>query len=341
MPVPSNMARRPGLDGLRGVAILLVVLDHADFSHFRGTGGIGVTLFFCLSGFLITGLLLAEHETAGHVDLKRFYMRRARRLLPALVLLLVATILYWGTIAIPTAVVTLLYIANLPAAQDETTLFGPLHHMWSLAVEEQFYLVWPALLILIVPLLSRRRLAMMLALLALCAGVLRVVALPAVGYDWTYRATLPNLFPLVSGAAVAAMTRIKPVKLSYLSGVLGLTLLASLVLAPVPASNDWMIARTILTVSAAALLLGRDDRWMTSRPLRYCGRISYGWYLWHVGFQIVFGGFAGTVVSFLVASASWHLWESRWIARSPDPLTLRRPPSENPLGRAAGNAGVS
>jgi peptidoglycan/LPS O-acetylase OafA/YrhL len=311
---PDAAGRRPGLDGLRGVAILLVILDHAEVTAFRGTGGMGVTLFFSLSGYLITGLLLDEVARTGRIDFKGFYLRRARRLLPALVVMLAVTVWHWGFVAVPSAVVTLLYIANLPASSDQVALFGALHHMWSLAVEEQFYLLWPLVLLGLARLARGHRLTSLLLILTAVACTVRVLGYPVMGYDWTYRATLPNLFPLLAGAALAGLRRSSSrVTWTAAPGVLGPLLLVALVVAPVPVTDTWMIARTCLTVVAAALLLDRDDRWMSFAPLRYCGRISYGWYLWHVFFQLELGGLTGSVVSFAVAVASWHLWESRWV----------------------------
>jgi peptidoglycan/LPS O-acetylase OafA/YrhL len=155
------------LDGLRGVAVAGVLLFHAG--HLAG-GYLGVDLFFVLSGYLITSLLLAERQATGTVALKAFWGRRARRLLPALALMLLAVALYARLIAQPSdlhqirmdALATIAYVANW---RDVLTHFSywslftapsPLQHTWSLAIEEQFYIVWP-LVVLAVATAARRR----------------------------------------------------------------------------------------------------------------------------------------------------------------------------------------
>ena len=152
----------PALDGLRGLAILLVIGGHY-FLMPRGGGGTGVGLFFVLSGFLITTLLLEEHAATGRIRLGAFYVRRARRLLPGLALLLASYLV--GAIVEGRARVALraiaaggFYTANIAQAYWPH-LMGrePIGPLWSLAEEEQFYLVWPALLILLLAWKLRER----------------------------------------------------------------------------------------------------------------------------------------------------------------------------------------
>jgi peptidoglycan/LPS O-acetylase OafA/YrhL len=314
----ARQGRVPALDGLRGLAILLVVLDHGEVRAFVGAGAVGVTLFFVLSGYLITGLLLREHDRSGRIDLRAFYLRRARRLLPALAVFLVLSVAYYGAAAVPTAVVTILYIANVPASDSGASLFFPLHHMWSLAVEEQFYLVWPAAALLLLRLgRTPKRVTMGFLALTVLALLVRAGSYPLFGYDWTYRSTLTNLFPLLAGAALATAVRSSAWRATRALGVLGAAILVTASLAPIALSEEWMIERTILTVVGAVMLLTRTDGWMRFAPLRYCGRVSYGWYLWHVLFQLELGGIEGTLVSFGVAVLSFHLWESWWTRDRP------------------------
>jgi peptidoglycan/LPS O-acetylase OafA/YrhL len=147
----------PGLDGVRAVAVAAVVVFHMDESWLPG-GFLGVDVFFTLSGFLITSLLLAELDASGRVDFKRFYIRRARRLLPALYLVLVATSLAAMTIAQDAAarvredataaffyVTNWWYVLHGQSYFEATGRPPMLQHLWSLAVEEQFYFVWPVL----------------------------------------------------------------------------------------------------------------------------------------------------------------------------------------------------
>jgi peptidoglycan/LPS O-acetylase OafA/YrhL len=153
------MNHRDDIQGLRAVAVLLVVLDHAGVSFLRG-GYVGVDVFFVLSGFLITGILLAGAGKHGHVSFVDFYIRRARRILPAAALTLVATIVaaYYllnyvrAKEAVWDSFWAAFFAANIRFAHEGTDYFAqgqppsPVQHYWSLAVEEQFYLVWPALL---------------------------------------------------------------------------------------------------------------------------------------------------------------------------------------------------
>src|SRR3954451_23048014 len=159
-------AFRPDIEGLRGVAILLVVLFHARVPALAG-GFVGVDVFFVLSGFFITGLLVRERESTGDVRLRDFYGRRALRLLPALLVVLFATLAIVMSLYAPidraqiaaTARAVALHAGNVEFARSAVNYFGsrdnPFLHTWSLAVEEQFYLVWPLLLVVMVPLLVR------------------------------------------------------------------------------------------------------------------------------------------------------------------------------------------
>ena len=166
LAVPSGNRRPPtgrltGLDGLRGVAVLAVVAFHFGASWLQG-GFFGVDLFYVLSGFLITGLLLDEARSTGHIGLRHFWARRARRLLPALLLLLLVVTWYVHDAAAPVLsrlprrrLESLFYFSNWHQIAASTNYFvangpvSPLTHCWSLAIEEQFYLVWPLLTIAI------------------------------------------------------------------------------------------------------------------------------------------------------------------------------------------------
>ncbi len=157
-----NPGFRQDIQGLRALAVLLVILDHARIGPFHG-GFIGVDVFFVISGFLITGLLVSEAERTGRVSLLGFYARRARRILPAATLVIVATVAvgayYLSAVeasgAIKDALWATFFAANFKLARDGTDYFqndtppSPLQHFWSLAVEEQFYVVWPLLVLLL------------------------------------------------------------------------------------------------------------------------------------------------------------------------------------------------
>lgn len=152
----ARMQYLPALDGLRAFAVLAVMAYHGGVARTPG-GFLGVDLFFVLSGFLITSLLVLEHRKSGAVDLRAFWIRRARRLLPALVLVLAWVALYAAIWADPAQLSTLrgdslataFYVANWRFVVAEQSYFeqfltpSPLRHMWSLGIEEQWYLVWP------------------------------------------------------------------------------------------------------------------------------------------------------------------------------------------------------
>ena len=161
VPVTREDAFRPDIEGLRGVAVLLVVLFHAGLPV--NGGFVGVDVFFVISGYLITGLLLREHRRSGRVSLARFYARRIRRLLPAAAVVILVTLpiafLVIGPLDRPGVMAdgasAALSVANVRFALAEGDYFtsitqpSPFLHFWSLSVEEQFYLVWPALLFLV------------------------------------------------------------------------------------------------------------------------------------------------------------------------------------------------
>ena len=157
-----EFSRRTCLDGLRGLAVLAVVLFHLDFDWMAG-GYLGVDVFFVLSGFLITTLLIREWAKHGRIDLRRFWVRRARRLLPAMFVVLGAVALFALLVATPEqlgdirrqGLASLVYLTNWARASSGAGYFdsfgskSPLEHYWSLAIEEQFYLVWPLIVVLV------------------------------------------------------------------------------------------------------------------------------------------------------------------------------------------------
>ena len=283
---------------------------HAGVSWLPG-GLLGVDVFFVLSGFLITSLLLTEKARTGRISLLSFWGRRARRLLPAMVLLLCA-VMAWATFLSPAtsraslrgdAFSTLGYVANwrfILSGQGYFDHFGPqspLLHTWSVAVEEQFYLLWPLLLLLVIR--WGRRGVLALALLgAVGSGVLMLVlSLSGTGADRLYYGTDTRALPLLLGCALAALrppggfsqhTRASrlTVQLLGLAGACGLVYCWFRL-----ADRSTFLYRggfAVVALSAAALLLSCADapqgllaRLLSFRPLRYVGAISYGLYLCH------------------------------------------------------------
>ena len=205
----------PGLDGLRALAVIAVLLYHAELSWIPG-GFLGVEVFFVISGYLITALLLAEHRQRGRVDLKAFWLRRARRLLPALYLLLVVT-LALAVVFLPEevarlrndAVAAFAYVTNWYLIFNNESYFETvgrpslLLHLWSLAVEEQFYVLWPPLFVVGMMLLRRYTLLVALAGAAVSALLMVILYQPDVDPSRIYYGTDTRATGLLLGAALA------------------------------------------------------------------------------------------------------------------------------------------
>ena len=223
-PVKRNQRYMPGLDGLRAIAVLAVIAFHLGFGWAPG-GLLGVGIFFTLSGYLITDILLSQLARRGHIKLGQFWLARARRLLPALFAMLVIVVA-WVTIFGPAqpqqfrdgVVASALYVSNWQLIFGDVSYFarfappGPLNHLWSLAIEEQFYIVWPFLLLIGVkvvretPLPSgvRPRLAVVTLALGLVSAILMAVLYqPSLDPSRVYYGTDTRAFELLFGAALA------------------------------------------------------------------------------------------------------------------------------------------
>jgi peptidoglycan/LPS O-acetylase OafA/YrhL len=301
---------RPDIEGLRAIAILLVVLYHAGIAGFGG-GYIGVDVFFVLSGYLITGLLVREIEQAGTVDLAGFYARRARRLLPALAVVLLFVVLVGAVIYPPfearqggfgaTAAATAAYASNLYFAKSATDYFGPdrdqnpLLHTWSLSVEEQFYLVWPLFVMFGLgafgsqgrgQLRRRRLLAWMSVVVALSFAL--SLYLTRVLPSWAYFASPARAWEFGVGALALLLPRKMLFSSTSFSGWAGL---AGIGIASVSFSRTTSFPgfAALLPALATAIALrcfGNNPelgivRMLSTRPLQEIGRLSYSWYLWH------------------------------------------------------------
>jgi peptidoglycan/LPS O-acetylase OafA/YrhL len=181
----SRVPYLPGLDGMRALAVVAVMLYHTNNGWLPG-GFIGVEVFFVISGYLITLLLIGEHEKTGHIDLRQFWIRRARRLLPALFLMMAMLMVYSaiferdtlgklrGDVLAGIGYITNWYHIWVGAGYTASADFAPLRHLWSLAVEEQFYLVWPLVMIALIG-LGRRRLPDISRWLVLAAIAIAVI----------------------------------------------------------------------------------------------------------------------------------------------------------------------
>jgi peptidoglycan/LPS O-acetylase OafA/YrhL len=320
----------PALDGLRAVAVAGVLAYHLGFGWASG-GYLGVDLFFVLSGFLITSLLLEEWVLTGTVRLAAFWARRARRLLPALFVLLCVLALFvvcMGRFGPPgwaaqidlsqlrgDAVATLLYVANWYAVFAHQSYFAqfsapsPLEHTWSLAIEEQFYLVWPLVLVGLLAVWRRsrrggegwRRLGLAVTVVAGLGSAALMAALYHPGSDPTrvYYGTDTRMFDLLAGASVAMLVAARPQPGRRSRAVLHAA-------SPVAAAGlgvcwvvggtsgglprTWMFDGGFLACAVLAALVVADVRQLdrgplavvlSSPPLRWVGTVSYGIYLWH------------------------------------------------------------
>src|SRR5215212_10403865 len=216
-PVGSSQRYMPGLDGLRAVAVLAVIAYHLDLGWAPG-GLLGVGVFFTLSGYLITDLLLGQRAVTGSLKLGEFWIRRARRLLPAL-FLMIAVVVAWVTLFEPSflpglrsdVIAATFYVSNWWNIAREASYFArfgpppPLEHLWSLAVEEQFYLIWPWLLWLGLRYIPGRytQAGMTLAGAALSAAAMALIYQPGVDPTRVYEGTDTRAFGLLIGAALA------------------------------------------------------------------------------------------------------------------------------------------
>lgn len=297
----AKIPHLPALDGLRALAVLAVLFYHADSSLLPG-GFLGVEIFFVISGWLITSLLIAEREATGRVDLKNFWLRRARRLLPALGLLLVVVSAV-AVIFLPDEATKIrgdafsaaAYFNNWFQIFNHTSYFETsgrpslLKHLWSLSVEEQFYILWP---LAFAALVAVRRAAPMLLLALAAVSTFAMAALFDPDADPTriYFGTDTRASGLLIGAAFAFICRPRA-KSSDLFDAIGLPSLVGLAAAYF-AFNEFSpflyrggFALVALTTAALIAAIARQARITTSllsiAPLRWLGERSYGIYLWH------------------------------------------------------------
>ena len=284
---PREPRFRPDLEGFRGIAILLVLLCHARLPGAEA-GFIGVDVFFVLSGFLITGLLVDETQRTGRIRLGAFYARRARRILPAAIVVLASTLLVAQLVLSPLdlprvaddALAASLSLANVRFALDATNYFAPdaaspVLHFWSLGVEEQFYLLWPVLLLLAAR-ARRPRLAITVLIGVILAGsFLLSVAMTASNGPWAYYLLPTRAWQLAAGGllAVAAPSFGRaPRLLAAVVGWLGVGLLAAGLVLIGPMTEYPGLAALLPTLGAAGdHRLGRTRR--VSRPDRAVARL--------------------------------------------------------------------
>lgn len=320
-----SLSYRPALDGIRGIAVLAVVIYHVDNRWLPG-GWLGVDVFFVLSGFLICSLLLAEYRRSQSIDLIGFWLARARRLLPALLLVIAAVLIASRIWAEPArrasigwdALATLCYVSNWRLLLSDDAYFGntlgmpsPLRHTWSLAIEEQFYLVFPLLLVATLALTWRisprsPRIPPTIVFTALAAASalwMAVLYVPGIEPTRVYYSTATRAFELLIGAIAGiwwgphdfgrrAGARLVPRAIDPWLGRLAipaaLLVVAAFVFADETATwvfRGGLVAICLLIVfpvsASAAVLATPIQRALAVEPLRRLGTVSYSLYLWH------------------------------------------------------------
>ncbi len=346
---------RPDIEGMRAIAIVAVLLCHAGVPFLAG-GYVGVDVFFVISGFLITRLLLGELDRTGGISIRNFYARRARRLLPLSAVLLAAVGIASLLILSPVRCVEVAgdiissatYTANWHFAAQSVDYFAqdaepsPVLHLWSLAIEEQFYLVWPALL-LGVTWFSRRRgysirpalwgALALVGLGSLALGIHLTDAQPAAAYFSTFG----RGWELALGGALALLGAVRVHRaLAAAIGWVGLAAIVYSAIAFNAATPFPGVAALLPTLGTACLIFAGSSiyaqavgapAWLLSlRPVRHVGRISYSWYLWHwpaLIFAAAIWGPLSVAAGLAVVAVSWvpsvlsHVWVE-------DPIRLSR-----------------
>ena len=311
----GEMGYLPGLDGVRALAVLGVLLYHGDLTWMRG-GFLGVDVFFVLSGFLITTLITEEFARSGRIDFKRFYLARARRLLPALLLMLtvvgmLAAFIYRDSAATfrADAIASLFYVTNWWYIFSDASYFEAigrppfLQHLWSLAVEEQFYLIWPLATLILLRWRKRRGVFYVALIAALASTVWMAILAITNGYPQeadpsrAYFGSDSHIMGLLLGAALAMVwrpgrlsTRLAPGAQALVVGIGMAALLGVLFFFwQVGEYSNFLYRGGFLVLSAIVCVLiaaashpgAPFGRMLGSQPWRYIGQRSYGLYLYH------------------------------------------------------------
>jgi peptidoglycan/LPS O-acetylase OafA/YrhL len=278
-----NMQRIPSLDGLRAISISLVVLSHLiKWKHVSlglvgGYGALGVHIFFVLSGYLITNLLLREHERTSTISLREFYLRRAFRIFPAaLVFVAIVTILYWHDIRWYHLAAALVYVANMDVARP--WVFG---HLWSLSIEEQFYLLWP---------LTLKRWHRYKTAIVLCVFLATPVFRAALYAFKVHNGLIGSLPVFADQLAIGCLLAIFAPRLPKIKGYAALLMTLAMIFIPwFPATSALrtlfmlFVLKPLLNISIAGVVLHVIQvpyRALNWAPVAWLGRVSYSLYLW-------------------------------------------------------------
>jgi peptidoglycan/LPS O-acetylase OafA/YrhL len=371
-PAPaSETSRIVGIDGLRALAVLGVMVFHADWFYAQG-GFFGVDLFFVISGFLITRLLLAELDRSGTISFRGFYLRRARRILPAMLLVIAGSALAAVVLApdaLPLlrvdALASALFVVNWHFIFQELSYFEYigrqplLQHLWSLAIEEQFYLLWPLIVLALASRGGRRLLGVVALALAAASAVWMGVLADRLGFPESmdigrvYFGTDTHAMGLLAGAALAAAAPgisawahaavdegggvRRTGTLLGIAGLAGTLFLFSQVSENHPWLYPWaFVASAVFSMAAivACLMPGPFGALLDAQPLRWIGERSYGIYLWHwpvfmltrpgVDIPLEQGpAFAlRCALTFALAAASYRFIEAPILGRSLRPMPV-------------------
>jgi peptidoglycan/LPS O-acetylase OafA/YrhL len=300
-----------GLDGLRSIAVLAVIAYHLNFDWAAG-GLLGVTVFFVLSGYLITDLLISEFVTNDRINFKNFWIRRARRLLPAMFTMLLVVITWVTIFEQPMldrleedTVAAILYVSNWWYIFQDLSYFesfGPpslLTHFWSLAVEEQFYILWPLLIVLVLKLKVKEGSLFSIILLGAIASAAAMTMLYEPGTDPSrvYYGTDTRVFSLLLGASLAVVWPSRKLSTSLPSEIrwkldfVGLFALAFIfyMFWSTDQYQDFLYQGGMVAMSVASMLVvavivhpsSKLNTVLSFKPLRWIGVRSYGIYLWH------------------------------------------------------------
>ncbi len=335
---PGLRGRIDGLDLMRGLAVALVMLRHALPTPFAGAGVVGVVMFFALSGYLITGVLLDELGRTGRIDLRRFYARRARRLVPALLFLVAGVVLVTLVLdplgdrgaLVKTVAVALTWTGNLPFGHASDATF----HLWTLATEEQFYLLWPTLLALGFAL--RRVGGTLLAVAGACLiGCLLTLWWLRGAPDLAYALPTSWAICFVIGAATRTYADRLAVHLIGSRPLVPVCLAALAVLSVIPLRGHaltYLAGGPVIAVLTGVLLLAwrgwADVTAPGPRLLVLLGTVSYAAYLWNYPLTLwlrpALEGWTGPfaiALTLVLAAVSWR-WVEQPAQRSRAPHSV-------------------
>ena len=352
------MKYRADIDGLRTLAIVPVVLFHAGVSSMSG-GFIGVDVFFVISGFLITGILFRELIETGRVSIARFYARRVRRLLPALLIVIAATLILSQFFLPPTgerqslaisSIAALFFASNFYFWRTQTGYFAesaeslPLLHTWTLAVEEQFYIGWPIMIVLVGFLAFKfgKDKARWLLITITIVGILSFVLsfwLSEARPKAAFFLVVTRAWEFAIGAILAMSLQGKLLPKSKNTGWLVIIGIAAIIYSVFmfDSATKWPgWAALVPTLGTAAIIAGGAlstkpslmTGFLSTRPMVYVGKLSYSWYLWHwpllailhgatLGEQTTLQRIGVVILSFVLSAISYHLIET--------PIRIRRP----------------